>query len=164
VSLPIARRNPVALVSASFVTALLLTITPLPGWLEPFRPEWVTLVLIYWCLALPTRIGLGLAWTMGILLDVVKGTLLGQHALGLTVVAFLVLQIHLRMRVHPLWQQSVNIALLPAINELLIQWIHGMMGRPLGDWQQWTPILAGALMWPWLFRLLRRIRRHYRVG
>ena len=152
------------IVATSFVVALILTIVPLPEVVEPFRPEWTTLALIYWCLALPTRVGLGTAWSVGILVDVLKGTLLGQHALGMTMVAFIALKLHLRIRVHPLWQQAISVWLLLALNQLLVLWIHGMMGRPLTDWLHWAPTLTGALLWPAVFLMLRRIRRHFRIS
>jgi hypothetical protein len=73
---------------ASFVIALILTIVPLPEWMTPFRPEWVALTLIYWCMALPQRIGVTIGWSMGFVLDVIKGAVFGQHALALAVVAY----------------------------------------------------------------------------
>ena len=69
--------------------AMLLTILPMPDWARPFRPQWVTLVLLYWAIALPHRIGVGSGFLVGIVLDVLTGTLLGQHALGLTIVTFI---------------------------------------------------------------------------
>ena len=152
------------IVAATVIAALMLTIVPLPDWLAPFRPEGTTLVIIYWCLALPTRVGLGSAWMVGLLVDVLKGTLLGQHALGLTMVAFIALKLHQRIRVHPLWQQAISVWLLLALNQLLVQWIHGMMGRPPLEWIHWAPTLSGALLWPAVFLLLRRIRRHFRIS
>ena len=78
----------------SFILALSLTIIPLPNIIEGLRPEFVSLTLIYWCMALPSRVGLGSAWTAGLFLDVLRDTLLGQHALALTLVAFFILQLH----------------------------------------------------------------------
>ena len=51
-----------------------------------WRPAWVALVLVYWCMAAPDQVGVVAGWTTGLLLDVMTGTLLGQHALGLSVV------------------------------------------------------------------------------
>ncbi|GAB6041295.1 rod shape-determining protein MreD [Endothiovibrio diazotrophicus] len=156
--------NCLPVVAASLIVALILTIVPLPEAVDPFRPEWATLVLIYWCLALPTRVGLGTAWMVGIMLDVLKGTLLGQHALGMTMVAFIVLKLHLRIRVHPLWQQAISVGLLLALNQLLVLWIHGMMGRPITDWLHWAPTASGALLWPLVFVALRRLRRRFHLS
>jgi rod shape-determining protein MreD len=73
----------------SFLLAFWLSEIPLPGGLDRFRPDWVAMVLIYWGMALPHRIGIGVGWGVGLLLDVGRGGLLGQHALALAVVAYL---------------------------------------------------------------------------
>src|SRR5690606_27167374 len=73
----------------SFAVAFMLTAVPLPEWAASWRPAWVAMVLIYWCMALPERVGIGAAWCLGLLLDVQQGTLLGQHALGLALIAWL---------------------------------------------------------------------------
>ena len=75
-------------IAASFVVALMLTALKLPEWALIWRPAWVALVLIYWCMAVPHRIGVAIAFLLGVFLDVMSGALLGQHALALTVVAF----------------------------------------------------------------------------
>ncbi|KOR30889.1 rod shape-determining protein MreD, partial [Achromatium sp. WMS3] len=92
--------------------ATVLSIMPIPFWARYFRPQWVTLVLIYWTLALPQRINIGSAWLIGILQDVITGTLLGQHALAFSVVTFVVVSLHLRIRMFPLWQQSIIVMVL----------------------------------------------------
>ena len=93
----------------TFLVAMLLMILPLPEWARPFRPQWVTLTLVYWCIALPHRFGVGTGFSLGIVLDVLTGTLLGQHALGLSLVAFIAVQLHARIRVFPFWQQSLAV-------------------------------------------------------
>ena len=80
------------IIVVSFVVSLMLTALPMPEWARIWRPAWVCLVLIYWCMALPARVGILVAACAGILLDVISGTLLGQHALALSVVAFIALQ------------------------------------------------------------------------
>ena len=69
-------------IAISFLLAFLLAGIPLPSELQRFRPDWVAMVLIYWCMALPHRIGIGVGWTVGLLLDIGRGALLGQHALA----------------------------------------------------------------------------------
>ncbi|MCU7891916.1 MAG: rod shape-determining protein MreD, partial [Candidatus Thiodiazotropha sp. (ex Ustalcina ferruginea)] len=86
----------------TLLVGFILTIMPLPEWAAAYRPQWVALILIYWCMAIPERIGVGIGWTTGLLLDVLTGTLLGQHALGLSVIAYIMLKLHLRVRVMPL--------------------------------------------------------------
>ena len=91
----------------SLLVAFILTAVPLPDWMEVWRPEWVVVTMVYWCLAMPERVGVFVAWGVGLLLDVLQGSILGQHALGLATVAYLAVLYHQRIRVFPLVQQSL---------------------------------------------------------
>jgi rod shape-determining protein MreD len=149
---------------ATLCMAMLLVILPMPEWARPFRPQWVTLVLLYWVIALPHRVGVGSGFLAGIVLDVLTGTLLGQNALSLSVLAFVAIQLHQRIRVFPFWQQSLGILVLLVIDQLLALWIVGAThGVPPGL-HYWTVPLIGALLWPWVFVTLRKIRRHFKVS
>ncbi len=142
----------------------MLDVMPLPEWAVDARPAWIALVLIYWCMALPERVGIGIAWVLGLLLDVLEGTLLGQHALGLVVIAYITLQTHRRVRVFPLLQQAVLVGLLLLLYLLLALWVMGIVGRPIGQWSYWLPALTSMVLWPWIFIVLRDLRRKYNVS
>jgi len=157
------RRQGTPVIIASFAIALLLTMLPLPAWAQPFRPEWVALVLIYWCMALPTRVSIGWGWVVGLMLDVTLGTLLGLNALALALVAFLTIKLYQRVRVYPLTQQAFAILVLIAMSQLLNLWIHGITGSTPQSWTYWLPSLTSAVLWPWLFIILRNTRRRFRV-
>jgi len=148
---------------ASFIVALLLEIMPMPDWLVLLRPEWPAMVLIYWCLALPQRVGVGIGWSVGLVLDVLRGALLGQHALGYAVMAYLSLKLHRRIRVFPLWQQALSIMVFIALHQLLVLWVLGIIGQSQGTWSYWLPTLSSALLWPWMFVGMRGVRRRFRV-
>ena len=152
-----------ATIATSFLAALMLTALPLPQWAEPWRPAWVTLVLIYWCLAVPQRVGVGVGWALGLLLDVMTGTLLGQHALSLSLVAFLALRLHLRVRVLPAWQQGISVFLLVVLDRALSLWVTGIQGMPTEAKAIWAPAATSTLLWPWLYVILRDVRRRYQV-
>ena len=144
---------------ASLLVALILMILPLPDWAQLYRPNWLALVLIYWSMALPKRVGLWFAFFSGIVLDTSMGTLLGQHALAMVVIIFLNLNFYQRIRVLALSQQAIYVFALLLINQVLVAWVEGILGRP-------TPLLAyfggplvGMLIWPWVFVILRDIRR-----
>ncbi len=147
----------------SIIAALMLTIIPLPSWLEVFRPEWVALVIIYWCIALPQRVGVGFAWTTGVLLDVLRDSLLGQHALSLTIVAFIAIKLHQRIRLYPIWQQALSVMVLITLNQLLILWINGLVGHPSKSWTYWLPSISSVIFWPLLDAILRGMRGRSRV-
>ncbi len=152
------------IIGFSFIVALMLTVVPLPDWVKPLRPEWVGLALIYWAIALPHRVGVGTAWTLGLMLDVLKGGILGQHGLALAVIVYLILKVHQQFRVYPLWQQALIISALILLNQMLILWINGIVGLESSGWSYWLPSLSSALLWPWMFIILRDIRRHFVAG
>ncbi|QKT02875.1 rod shape-determining protein MreD [Ectothiorhodospiraceae bacterium 2226] len=154
----------VLVIGASFAVALALTVLPLPGWTSAARPEWVALVLIYWCMAVPSRVGVGVGWGVGLLLDVMRGAVLGQHALSLAIVAYLTLKLHQRVRVYPLWQQALSILVLIALHQMILLWIRGITGQAPAGWDYWTPSLTSMLLWPWLFLILRDVRRRFQIS
>jgi len=148
----------------SFIIAIILTIIPLPETLAYARPEWLFMVFVYWCLALPERIGVGTGWFLGLLLDVVQGSLLGQHALAFAVIAFITLKIHQRVRIFPLHQQALTIFMLVTLQIILINWIKGIAGNETNLWLMLLPALSTAACWPWIFLFMRFIRRRNRVA
>ncbi len=151
------------LIILSLILALMLSILPLPAWAVWFRPEWVVLAVIYWVMALPDRVSVGSAWLAGLFLDAVNGTVLGEHALAMTIVAYLVLKFHRQIRVFPLWQQALTVAVLMILYSVTILWIQGFVGEPIPTLLYWSPVLTSAILWPWVFIILRNYRRRYKV-
>ncbi|HFC53155.1 MAG TPA: rod shape-determining protein MreD [Gammaproteobacteria bacterium] len=146
----------------SFVAALMITLLPLPNALAPLRPDWLALVLIYWVIALPHRVGVGSGWLVGLFQDAATGTLLGQHALGLAVVAWLVQGLHHRIRNYPLWQQAILVLVVIALFRVLGAWVLGVSGRPTG-FDYWLPAVSSMLVWPLVYLVLRYVRRRFGV-
>ncbi len=145
----------------SLLAALALTIVPLPDPIAPLRPDWVLLVLVYWGMAFPRRVGILVAFVAGLFLDVLQQHLLGQNALTLAVAMFIVLQIYPRMRVFPVWQQAMVIAFLVALTRLVQIWIQGAIGLPPGSVWYWSPVVTSALLWPVVYHILRETRRRW---
>ena len=143
----------------SLLVALVLMILPLPDWVEIYRPNWVALVLIYWSMALPKRVGLWSAFLAGIVVDVSQGTLFGQHTLALIVVIYINMNFYQRIRVLTMPQQVIYVFALLLINQVLVAWVEGIMGRPTPILSLFGPPLIGTLIWPWVFVILRDIRR-----
>jgi rod shape-determining protein MreD len=148
----------------TLLVGYLLTLMPMPEWASSFRPQWVALILIYWCMALPERVGVGVGFTSGLLLDVLTGTLLGQYALGLSVVAYLALKLHRRVRVMPLRQQVFTIFILLLVERLLALWSTGAAGYPTPSLLYWVTPLISMLLWPWVYLILRKVRRRFHVN
>jgi rod shape-determining protein MreD len=151
-------------IGTTFLVALMLTALPMPSWAAMWRPAWVALVLVYWCMAVPGRVGVLFGCALGLLLDVLSGTLLGQHALGLALVAYVAHQSHQRVRVLPVWQQGVSVFVLLFAYQGLLLWINGIQGLPVGASDYWTSPLMSTLLWPWVFVILRDVRRKYLVA
>ncbi len=147
----------------SFIAAFALTMLPLPDWSEVGRPEWVVLVTIYWCLALPERVGVGVAWIVGLLLDVIHGAILGQYALALALIAYFTLRLYQRIRIYHIRQQVLVILMLVLFEQLIIIWVKGIIGQTPESRLYWVPSFTTALLWPWIFHILRDLRRKYRV-
>ena len=151
------------LLPISFAAALMLAIVPLPAALTAFRPDWVPLVLIFWGLMAPERIGLLTAFAMGLVVDTLSGALLGQHALAMVTVVYLSVRFHLLIRVFPVWQLSVTVFLLLAIYEFILFWIDGVAGRSVPIIERWAPVVSGALVWPLVLGYLASVRHDAQV-
>lgn len=143
------------------IAALMLAIMPLPDWAVKFRPDWVTLVLIYWVLAFPFKVGVTIAWLTGLLLDVSYGTLMGQHAIGMVLVIYIIHIQHLRLRVASLLQQAIVIFLLLLMKQLLTLWVDGMLGHAPDNWLYFMPTITSTLLWPWTYLILRDVHRKF---
>lgn len=148
----------------SIVVAIMLTAMPLPEWALDWRPVWVAMVLMYWAMALPGRVGIGIAWFLGLLIDVLQGTLLGLNAMGFALLCYLVLKSYQRIRVFPLTQQAFLVGIFLLFYLLLTLWIQSLTGAPQISWTYWMPAISSMLLWPWLFIILRDIRRKYNVS
>lgn len=142
----------------SFAVALVLTVMPVPESWRLLRPDWVAMVLIYWCLALPERVGVGSGWTAGLLLDTLTGTLLGQNAAGLAVVGYLTLRTHQRVRLNPVWQQALTVLIFLIVHQLISFWVNSSIGLPHPGWQYWFTPFVGALLWPPTHAVLRSLQ------
>lgn len=149
------RRFPVLM---SFLVGLILTIMPLPEAIDHFRPDWLALLVIYWAMQLPRTWSVGTAWLIGIVLDVAQGTLLGEHALALCVVAFITVRFHLLMRVFPLPQLMATVFAILTVYQFLLFWINGVAGIDTESAAYWGPVISGSLVWPVVVAFLSGLR------
>lgn len=151
-------------VVVSLLVGIWLSVVPLPEWMRWARPEWVALILIYWVIALPQRVGIGVAWLTGVLLDLVEGVPLGQNALALSVVAYVGQIIYQRMRMYAGWQQAGIVFVLVGLNQLVCHWVQTLtMSRVAPTMMFLLSALISALLWPSVLVLLRYCRRRFGV-
>ena len=143
-------------VVALTVLALAAMVAPLPSILEPYRPNFVALTVLWFCLLSPRLLGLSYAWIAGLALDGFAGVLLGQHALTLTVIAYVACKLRLQIRAFPPLQQSAVILALLWLNEFLLFWIDGVAGHAITDWRRWISVPVSAAFWPLIAGLYAR--------
>jgi len=148
----------------TLLVAFMLMITPMPAAVEAFRPDWLALVLMFWSMAVPRSYSVGIAWLIGIVLDVAQGTLLGQHALALCVIVYITVKFHLLMRVFPLSQLTATVFALLALYQFLLFWINGVAGVTAPAIDYWGPVVAGTIVWPFLSILLSGLRYRVQTG
>jgi rod shape-determining protein MreD len=153
--------NPRLAMLKTVVGALILTLLPLPSWLEIIRPGFLALTVLYWSIAAPRAGGIALGWICGLLLDAFEGPILGEHALALAFLAYIGIREHQRIRSKPIFQQSLIVFAALAFYEVVLFAIDGWSGHPLTTPLRWMPTLTGALVWPAAAAILAR---SYRPG
>lgn len=147
------------IVVCTIIVALVMEISPWASGFQSFRPAWVVMVMLYWILAIPNKVSIGSAFVVGIMWDLVLGSILGVHALVLSVFAYLIALNHLILRNLSLWQQSLLVVAFIFIIRLSIFLIESILHSAVFNWQEIFGALTSGLLWPWLFLLLRKMRR-----
>jgi rod shape-determining protein MreD len=142
----------------SLLLALLLGLLPLPDLIAPLRPYWLGLVLIYWLLETPDRVGMGMAFLVGLLGDLAFGTLIGEQALRLVVIAFIVQRFRARLRFFPLSQQSAAVFALMLNDRVIAAGVRMALGEGVPRWPFWLSPLVALALWPWLALLFDTLR------
>jgi rod shape-determining protein MreD len=148
----------------SIAFAFLLQLMPLPQLVLPLKPYWVGLVLIYWAIETPERVGLGFAFLVGLAGDLLSGDLLAEQALRLVVMIFIVLRFRARLRFFPMWQQALAVAALLLNDRIVVIMIRGFSGDPMPSPAFWLSPPVGMLLWPFVFLLLDDLRGRLRAS
>jgi rod shape-determining protein MreD len=147
----------------TFLVALMASIMPLPLSVDAFRPDWVLVVLLYWCLALPSRVNVISAWVMGFILDVLLGSTLGVHAGAMAVTVYIVAENFQKIRNFSVWQQAMIVGVLSALYHLIVFWLQRFLTDAIFLPSYLYPVITTIVLWPWAFLLLRKIRRNFRI-
>ena len=142
----------------SLIAALLLGLMPLPDAIAPLRPYWLGLAVAYWVLEEPDKAGLGFAFFIGLVADVVFGNLLGEQALRLVILAFILQRFRARLRFFPLSQQSLAIGALLLNDRIVTATLHFALGEPVAAPLSWVAPALGMLLWPPVFLLFDTLR------
>jgi len=152
----------------TFLIAMTLSVfrfpDALPLELAYLRPEWITLVLIYWVIALPKTVGMKSAWVLGLLTDALLGSLLGQHALAFMLTVYVSSSLYQRLRMMPSWQQSLFVFGIIFLSQSMIFWTGKVTSGVQWTYLYFLPSITSALLWPWIFIVLRSVRRHFNIS
>lgn len=146
-------------VPGSLAIAILLTVLPYPDWMRFAVPNWVTLVLFYWCIATPKKVGVGTGWITGILVDLLLHTLFGLHAVTKAFVAMIAVTAHRRLRMYHLWQQCIIVFIISAVEISFVNWVFHLTNDVAMRLIFWQSALTSALVWPVVYTILRYARQ-----
>ena len=139
----------------TLLAGLAANMLPLSGVALLLRPDCLALILLFWCIREPRLIGVGIAWTLGLTMDVADGTVFGQHALAYAVLAYAAVYFRRRVLRFPLWQQAAQVAVLLLLCAGLVALVRIVGGAPLPRWSYVIGSLTGALLWPTITVLLQ---------
>jgi rod shape-determining protein MreD len=147
----------------SIFVALVLQIMPMPSVVDLHRPDWVLLVLCYWALALPHRVNVGVAFINGLILDILLGTSLGVHSFAMSLSIYVLAANYQRLRNYSVWQQAIVVGIMAALYHLIVFWLQHLLTDIYFLFDYLWPVLSSMIIWPWIFWLLRRLRRQLRL-
>ena len=149
-------------IALTLVSALFLNGLPWEGVWLMLRPDFVALVVLYWCMHKPWRVGIGISWVVGIFADVADASLFGQHALAYSLLAFGGVVLHRRLQMFDLRQQTTQVfgifALTYAVYALVDWQVNGYV-----VWLYFLGCLTSTLMWAPLsimFQAMRQVHSH----
>jgi rod shape-determining protein MreD len=132
----------------SALVALILTVLPLPRWLDVLRPAFLVLTVLYWSVNAPRAGGLAIGFFAGLMLDVFQGPVLGEHALALSLITYIAVREHQRIRSKPAIQQALIVFPALMLYEVVLFMIDGWTGHPVTSPLRWVHTASGALIWP----------------
>jgi len=142
----------------SIAAALLLNWLPWQGLWLALRPDFVALVLLYWCTHKPHRIGIGIAFIVGIVADVADSSLFGQHALSYSVLAFGGIMLHRRIQMFDVREQPLQVFPLLLASYTTFAAVHWVTGGKI-SWEYFLGCLTSALLWLPMSMMLQSMRR-----
>lgn len=148
----------------SLVIAFILTILPVPNWAIWLRPQWVVMVMIFWTLALPSQVSIGTAWMVGLFLDVMLGSLLGEHALCLSLVTYFVVKFRFRVQLLQPWQRHLAVLGFIFLYQLILFLLLGAQGKIPLVWYYWLSPFTSILFWPWVYGILKGCQKRFRIS
>ena len=143
--------------------AMLFNIYPLPAFLSYLRPESLCLLVMYWVLVAPQRLGIAFAFSVGLLQSLVESSIWGGYSLALCAIVYLCLKFQTRLRNYSLVHQSLWVFIWIFVHQVIVSWVQGLAGYEISFWHQVASALLSATCWPFLFVSMNWLRRSYHV-
>jgi rod shape-determining protein MreD len=148
-----------AFIVTTLAAALLLNLLPWSGLLLWLKPDFVALVVLYWCIHQPRKLGFGAAWALGLMMDVADGSLFGQHALAYSILAYAGIVLHRRVQGFRLTQQVLHVIFLLLFNDLIVLAIRMLAGGDFPGYQYFLGSFVAGAIWPPLTVMLKLPQR-----
>ena len=148
-----------AFIVFTFVGALMINLLPWSGWWLVVKPDFVALVVLYWCIQQPRKVGFASAWLLGLVMDVAEGSLFGQHALAYSVLAFAGIVLHRRVLMFTQRDQVLHVLVLLLLNDTMILAVRMLAGAGFPGIGYFTGSLTAAALWPALTVLFKLPQR-----
>ena len=150
--------NPLFII-VTLAGALVMNLLPWTGYLLWVKPDFVALVVLFWCIEQPRKIGFTVAFLLGLLMDVADGSLFGQHALAYSILAYAGLALHRRVRMFAMTPQVLHVIPILLLNDMIVLVIRMLAGSDFPGMQYFIGSFVGGILWPAiavLFKLPQR--------
>ncbi len=148
-----------AFIAFTLIAALTVNFLPWSGPLLAAKPDFVALVVLYWCIQQPRKLGFAAAWLLGLMMDIADGSLLGQHALAYSVLAFAGIVLHRRVLMFTIKNQILHVIPILLLNDLIVLLIRTLAGADFPGFSYFAGSLIAGALWPvmcFLFKLPQR--------
>jgi len=139
-------------IAFSLVCAFMLNLLPWGRWIG--APDFVALVLVFWGIHQPRKVGIGVAFSMGLLMDVHDATLLGENALAYTLLSYFAIMIHRRVLWFPVITQAVHVFPLLLLAQAIQVLVRVLVAGRFPGWMYFVESAVAVALWPLITWLL----------
>lgn len=150
-------------IALSLLLAVLLDLIPFPEPISSWLPSFTALLMLYWALYRPQNIGIGMAFVLGLVMDVGLGTPLGGHALAFIAAVYLVQQNQRQISLYPFSLQSLAMFGALLLIQLVLIMVHFFQTHQFAGWNLLAAPCTSALLWPLLNKLMLYLSQSHRI-
>jgi len=133
-------------ITFSLIGAFILNLCPWGSWIG--IPDFLALTLVFWSIHQPRKVGIGVAFLMGLLMDVHDATLLGENALSYTLLSYFAITIHRRVLWFPLGTQALHVLPLLLFMQVVQLSVRLIISGKYPGWFYFTESFVAIALWP----------------